>query len=286
MPVYNGERYLRGALDGILAQSYADFEVVITDNASTDGTAEIGRAYAARDPRIRYHRGEANVGAARNFNRAFELARGVYFKWAAHDDLVEPGYLEACVTALEADPGAVLCQAGVKHIDATGAFTGNEERTLRRVSDPDPVVRFRELVLVHHGCFAIFGIFRSETLRQTPLIGGYLSSDRILLAELGLRGRFLLLPEYLFCSRNHPERSIRSLQTRERAVWFDVDNANRILLPKWRRLQEYQRAVARVALTPRQRRACWFTLARWSARNATGLAANLVQAAGQWAGLR
>jgi glycosyltransferase involved in cell wall biosynthesis len=284
MPVYNGARYLRGALDAILDQSYADFEVVISDNASTDGTAEIARAYAACDPRIRYHRGDANVGAARNFNRAFELARGVYFKWAAHDDVIEPGYLEACVAALDADPGAVLCQTGVKHIDTTGTVTGNEERALFSVSDPDPVVRFRELVLVHHGCFAIFGVLRSEILRQTPRIGGYLGSDRILLAELGLRGRFRLLPDHLFCARNHPERSIRSLRTRQRAVWFDVDNAGRILLPKWRRLEEYRRAVARVDLTPRQRRACWRTLARWSADNAAGLGANLVQAAGQWAG--
>src|SRR5438132_13873019 len=87
MPVYNGERYLSGALDSLLSQTLADFDLIISDNASTDATESICRSYAAHDSRIRYFRNENNLGAAANFNRAFELCGGEFFRWAAHDDL-------------------------------------------------------------------------------------------------------------------------------------------------------------------------------------------------------
>ncbi len=101
MPVYNGAETLPAALDSLLAQTYTDFEVLINDNASTDATEAICRAYAARDSRIRYERNSANLGAAGNFNRVFERARGAYFKWFACDDLLAPDYLAECVAALE-----------------------------------------------------------------------------------------------------------------------------------------------------------------------------------------
>ena len=99
LPVYNGERYLREALDSILGQTFRDFELIICDNASTDETAAICADYAARDPRIRYHRQTHNIGATANFNHTFELARGAYFKWAAHDDVLAPTWLEKCVAS-------------------------------------------------------------------------------------------------------------------------------------------------------------------------------------------
>src|SRR3954470_1068595 len=87
LPVYNGQRFLAPAVSSLLAQTFADFELVICDNASTDDTEAICRRFAERDPRVRYHRNEQNVGAAPNFNRALALSTGQYFKWAAHDDL-------------------------------------------------------------------------------------------------------------------------------------------------------------------------------------------------------
>ena len=94
LPVYNAERFLEQALDGILAQTYIDFELVICDNASTDGTQAICQRYAALDPRIKYHRNPQNIGVSRNFNRAFELSCGEYFKWCCHDDIPAPTFLE------------------------------------------------------------------------------------------------------------------------------------------------------------------------------------------------
>ena len=101
MPVFNGENYLAEALDSLLTQTFSDFELIISDNASTDKTEEICRAYAVRDQRIRYFRNQENLGASRNYNRVFELSSGEYFKWAAHDDLCAPEFLGRCVDVLD-----------------------------------------------------------------------------------------------------------------------------------------------------------------------------------------
>ena len=81
LPVFNGENFLAETLDSVLAQSLPSYEVIICDNASSDGTEEISRSYAARDPRIRYFRNQGNLGAAPNFNLTFSHAKGRYFKW-------------------------------------------------------------------------------------------------------------------------------------------------------------------------------------------------------------
>jgi glycosyltransferase involved in cell wall biosynthesis len=120
LPVYNGERHLPAALDSLLAQTYRDFELIISDNALTDRTEEICRGYAARDSRIRYHRSPVNRGMIWNHDRVFHLARGEYFKWVGHDDLYDPDMLRHCVEALDRDPGAVLAMVGKVDIDAEG----------------------------------------------------------------------------------------------------------------------------------------------------------------------
>ena len=86
MPVYNGEQFLAGALDSVLTQDFEDFELIISDNASEDGTQKICLDYAARDRRIRYYRNEMNIGGSRNHSRVFELSAAEYFKWAHYDD--------------------------------------------------------------------------------------------------------------------------------------------------------------------------------------------------------
>src|ERR1700737_2789384 len=86
LPVYNGERYLRFAIDSLLEQDYINFELIISDNASTDATQAICQEFADKDPRVRYYRNQTNLGASGNYDRVFELARGDLFKWAAHDD--------------------------------------------------------------------------------------------------------------------------------------------------------------------------------------------------------
>src|SRR5262249_36899823 len=125
MPVYHGEPFLKEALDSILAQTYSDFELIISDNASTDRTQEICTAYAAKDKRIQYSRNDKNLGAAKNYNRVFELSSGEYFKWAAHDDICAPDFLVRCITVLDQDPSVVLCYPREIGIDEQGKFLGN-----------------------------------------------------------------------------------------------------------------------------------------------------------------
>ena len=116
----NGESFLAQALDSLLAQTFHDFEIVISDNASTDRTPEICRAYARRDPRVRYVCNQRNLGAVANFNRVFELSTAPLFKWAAHDDLHLETYLESCIRLLDDDPDVVLAHCESAFIDETG----------------------------------------------------------------------------------------------------------------------------------------------------------------------
>lgn len=220
LPVYNGEKYLAAALDCLLAQTHRDFTVLISDNASTDSTEEIGRAYAARDPRIRYHRHAQNRGAAPNFNFCVEQAEGAYFKWMAHDDLCKPTYLERCAAVLDGDPGAVSCHSLVRRIDSDGDL-GEAYRRELNFNHPDPVIRFARAMALDHGCVSVFGVIRLSALVDTPRIAPFVGSDRPLLADLALRGRLEHVDEELFLWRDHPKRSVKLLDRKTRQAWFD-----------------------------------------------------------------
>src|SRR3990167_3879396 len=101
LPVFNGEEYLPRAFDCLIQQDYEDFEVIISDNASTDATETLCRDLARQDNRIRYYRNETNIGARRNYNRVFELARGDFFKWASHDDEYDASLVRRCLEVFE-----------------------------------------------------------------------------------------------------------------------------------------------------------------------------------------
>ena len=133
LPVYNGERYLEQAIDTILAQTFQSWELIVSDNASNDRTEEICRGYMAREPRIRYHRQERNIGIARNFNAVIDMARADYFKWHAHDDLCAPTLVERCVEALEANPTASAAFTKTVRIDAEGATISDDSYTVGSV---------------------------------------------------------------------------------------------------------------------------------------------------------
>lgn len=279
LPVYNGERYLREALDALLAQTLSDFEIIVSDNASTDATPSIARAYADRDRRVRYHRNPRNLGAAPNFNQILDLAQGTYFRWHACDDLVLPTFLERCVAVLEAQPEVVLCHTHVLIVDAEGRPLRTESYG-PRTDDPDPRRRFDDLLLVRNDCYEVFGLIRADVLRATRRIGSYPVGDRVLLAELALRGRFHEVTEALFLSRDHPGRSVRSLRTqRERAAWFDARYEGRITLPEWRTFAEYCKAILRspLRMSPRP----WLCMLRWLYRYKLRMASDVLVALAQ-----
>ena len=238
LPVFNGERYLEDVIESLLAQTYPDFELIITDNASTDRTEALCREYLRRDDRIRYYRSETNYGAARNFNDAFQLAIGRYFKWAADDDLHEPEFLARCVEVLDSQRDVVLCFTRTEFID-------ENDRPLYEFKYPidlqtaDTRALFLHFLSAGYVVHEIFGLIRSSALRNTSLIGGYIGSDIVLLGQLALRGRFYQVPELLFQHREHPGRSaIAMKRPTDYTNWFDSAKTEKIVAPFWRRLFE------------------------------------------------
>ena len=282
LPVRDGERYLRTTLDAIRAQTFTDFELIIADNASTDGTAAICREYAAADPRVRAVRNVENLGVARNFNLTLELARGRYFKWAADDDLVEPAFLARCVAELDRDPELVLCHAQTRVIDERGSVVGDFTYASGHAGAARPSRRLCDVLAEDRWCFELFGVIRADTLRTTRCLDRYVGSDRVLLADLALRGRFAIVPEYLFLNRDHPARTVRRYPAHHmRAGVVDPALEGRRVLPHWRILSGYAGCIGRVPMPASERVRCWLALAGWllRPRNAARLAADLVIAA-------
>jgi glycosyltransferase involved in cell wall biosynthesis len=286
MPVYNGERYITRALDSFLTQTFSDFEVVVSDNGSTDATAAIVQDYAARDPRIRYVPSDRNRGATWNFNRVVELARGKYFRWASHDDTIEPEYLRSCVTVLEQRHDAVLCSTDVHSIDAEGVRT-EFDRTPIPLDSERADLRFGGFVMHADRCHELFGLTRLEALRSIPPLGDYGNADGVLLARLALLGKFVLLPERLLNMRVHPGQSMSvygayggEIDYRGWSEWWNPDVAGDLLVPHWRRLFEHLRSTVVVpGLTLRTRVRCVAPIAHWAFRFRHRLVADGIHAA-------
>jgi glycosyltransferase involved in cell wall biosynthesis len=262
LPVYNGSNYLAEALDSILAQTYPNWELILSDNGSTDSTPALCAAYAARDGRIRYHRHAVNMGASRNFNFTFALARGPYFRWTAHDDVCAPQLLERCLAGLLAHPEAVLCHPRTRVIGPAGEFLYDDAVRLRTESRR-PAERWNDLIALDHACFAVFGLMRTSLLRRTRLLEAFVGSDRNLLAELSLLGPFHEIPEYLFHRRDHPGTSTRRFpQASARLAWFR-ESPSGAWSPTLRRAAGYLASLWRVPLAARDRLACLGALLRW-----------------------
>jgi glycosyltransferase involved in cell wall biosynthesis len=263
LPVYNGADFLRQALDSILAQTYRKWELILSDNASTDATESICREYAARDPRIRYYREPVNHGAIWNFNRVFDLAEGPLFRWTAHDDVAAPELLERSVAVMLSHPEVVLCHPRTRIINEKGQVVGDYQTRLR--TDSDSIRnRFHDLICVDHACYPIFGMVRTRLLRRVPPMGDYIGSDRCMLAELSMYGPFHELPEFLFLRRDHPGTSTRKFPSlRERMLVFHANSSGGTSHPTLKRALEYWSSIVRVPLRPSDRMACIGVLGKW-----------------------
>jgi glycosyltransferase involved in cell wall biosynthesis len=278
LPVYNGANYLAAAIDSILAQSYGDFDFLISDNASTDSTEEICRSYAQRDPRIRYIRQPKNVGAATNYNMVVGMTDSPYFKWAAHDDLLAPGFLAACVDVLDRDPTVVLASPASMLIDEAGmplpysAELGGMIDSLGvcwpvmperndGLMASDPTVRFEAVMLNMVMCVEIFGLMRRSMLLRTPPHGPFGGADKVVLAQMSLLGRFWLGQETLFFRRCHAQQFSASVSGAYRAMWFS-GRRDSMFTQQIRLLLAYCRALYTTELTTRQRYTCLRAIAR------------------------
>ena len=280
LPVYNGARFLCEAIDSVLAQSYTNFELIISDNCSTDGTDWICQRYQKQDARIRYLRQPANKGAAPNYNLLVSAARGEYFKWLAHDDVLHPENLERGVEVLENQPDVVLCYPKTLIISEAGEPLHGYLDFLD-LDDASPAARYRRFhqVFIRRGeCNAVFGLIRRSVLLETAQIGPYPSSDLLLLGELVLRGRFVEGSEALFMRRDHSETSIRmNPDPYKRAVWFDVTNRGKPALQNLRWFREYLVAVHKAPIAPSERLGCYWQVLIWGIRNRGRIARDLVR---------
>ncbi len=281
MPIYNGERYVRSALDSLLAQTFEDFEIIISDNASTDATSAICRAYAAKDQRIRYYVNERNIGGAPNHNRTIELATAKYFKWAHYDDVWAPDLLAKSVEILDRYSSVVLCYSQTIIIDEHGNL-GTELKDQLHLRAASPVDRYhafhkrsRRLKWSGH---IFLGLMRMDALKKTRQHASIYWADLVLLAELVLLGEFYEIPEPLFYRRVHPEMSTIKHTSQAVAVFEDPTNRGRILLPLWRVSFELARSLQASHLNIYDKLRCFPQIGLWYLRLSRGLALDLLWA--------
>ena len=231
LPVYNGERYLRDALPRLISQDYPNFELIVSDNASTDNTAEICKEYSAVESRIRYIRQETNLGAIRNFNKVFELSSGKYFMWAAYDDWWDSSYVSKCVARLEQHPEAIICGSYFRILDENGNEIKHRGQYFVEATSTGRASRISRLLRFSNPAFSMYSLIRSEGLRDTPKLRGCWGGDLIMISELCLRGTIITIPEYLFGYRVFANKSFRQIVNT-----LDPANKDRSLLVLWKEL--------------------------------------------------
>ena len=280
LPVFNGERYLRQALDSLLGQDFQDFELIISDNASTDRTMEICESYAAKDSRIRYYRNESNIGAVPNYIRVFELARGEFFKWCAHDDICHPRFLSRCVEIMDSSPpSVVLVYPQCEMIGELGEVRGRLPDCIESKAK-HPHQRVAQVLRHVSYSYPIWGLLRADTLRKVELTGSVSYWDALLLIELAVLGEIWEVPEVHFQLRCHVENSLAicsskrdsarcthpekfDRKTREALrVWTDPSAPRKkIWLPlREERYWEYAKRIHHAGLTASEACLCYFTL--------------------------
>lgn len=297
MPVYNGAKFIEAALDSLLAQTFEDFELIISDNASTDLTESICRSYAARDRRIRYYRQEHNRGSVWNFNHVFKLSRGKYFKWAAHDDICSPTFLARCVEVLNNNPSIVWCHTQSAKIDQHGqklprymiladgslfpTHSSDEGHPRCNHKSSRPHKRFQGVLLGTNWCVDGFGLFRASVLGRTRLELPYYGSEKLLIGEMSLRGCYQEIPETLFFQRVHAEAS--STQSSAAQQYFVNPIARqRFAFTRLHLLRGHVGSVLRVDLSPKERALCFIVILQYllQVKKWKGIAMNTVTGAG------
>lgn len=273
LPVYNGERFLAASIEAILGQTFSDFEFIISNNASTDGTDEICRAYAASDRRITYVVQPRNLGAAGNHNATVAMARTELFKWASADDLYARDLVAVCVTLLDAHQDAILAHTWTAAIDADDRVIQAHPYPLRTQSASAPE-RLRSLLRDGDdlpGAIRAddqYGVVRTAVLRRVKPLDSYYHADQTWTSALALHGRFAIHPDWLYFRRHHDGRALKANPTvRSWTANLDPRRADRWRHPAARLYAEfawnYVDLVRRAPISAADKRACYRHLADW-----------------------
>jgi glycosyltransferase involved in cell wall biosynthesis len=234
LPVYNGETYLGRALASLINQDFENFEIIISDNASTDATQSICSEFASKDPRIRYYRNPKNLGATKNYNRVFELARAPFFKWASHDDEYHPALLKKCFEVYKSSPpSTVLVFPKAEIIDEDGQVKHLSPDDIASVSTV-PLDRIARVLMYSTFANPLWGLIKSEALRKTRLMGT-LAADHVLLTELASLGNLIEFPDVLHKLRRHKNCAMQITRSdKELLAWHDPNLANKRLFLRHR----------------------------------------------------
>lgn len=275
LPVRNGERHLEAAAEALLAQTFTDFELVICDAGSTDSTPAIARRLAGRDRRVRVVAGARTGGVPANFGAALAEARGRFVKWAADDDLHHPTFVERCIEALEADPGAVLAHSRARSVDEAGRVLRPDWGHDPALAANDPRVRLGAALAPPRDPIPLpmFGVMRAEVLRRSGGLWPVPEFDLALVAELALHGRLVEVDEVLFDHLEHRDRSGTVLAADARGA--TALTGSRAPLPHWRLLARHL-ATVRSAPPGVGRSGPLVEVARWAGRRRADLGLDLV----------
>ena len=277
IPVYNGEKYLELALNSLFEQSFADFEIVISDNASTDRTEEICRSFQSRDKRVVYHRNSVNIGAAGNYKKVFELARGEFFKWMAHDDKCSPNYLEECLKVLEEDPDIVMSfpkfvlideKDNVLPIVGKNTYLTPKGETIstnlqRNFMSIHPSDRYSAVLYDIKECYEFFGLSRRDIIEQTSKHDYFYGSDKVLLSELAMMGKIKEVLSATGFFRIHSEQSQSLKNAKERADWISPNLNYGEFRSRIKCIQGYCRSIFAYPASWSERRKCLSILTAW-----------------------
>ena len=249
-PVFNAVRFVRASIESLRAQTYAHWEIIISDNASTDGSSEICQQYAAQDSRIRYYRHEQNIGAVRNFNSIVPRSRGEFFVWCADHDLRDPTYVTRCVEILVKHPEVVLAHSLTRLIDMDGEPIEVMNDRIDTRGCRDPLRRYRSVIGQLHNCNIVYGLIRNSALKASGLFCNVWGSDLVFLGDLAIRGEFAQIPIPLFERRqNRPLESDTKAKMKRVLETLDPESALRKVRMDRRELfRELRSAQIRCAL--------------------------------------
>lgn len=234
MPAYNAAGTLESAVECLLSQTFGDFVLVISDNASADDTLTIARRFERQDSRVRVVAHPQNIGANLNYAGLVRHASGEYFKWASSNDWCAPTFLQRCVEVLDSRADVVIAVPRCRSFASNPSEYTTYPHDIDALQD-DPVARFRH-VYYHLALNNVFnGVIRMSALKRTRGVEHYPSSDVILMVHMALLGKLFLLDEALFYRRLEAKSATHLMTPEQVHRHHYPTTTSRALLPSWRR---------------------------------------------------
>lgn len=254
LPVYNGQKYVAAAIESHLAQTFGDFELVISDNGSTDATPDICTDYASRDNRVRYWRSPENRGILWNHRRVLDAIESPdqYFRWAGADDLPEPGLFATMVQILDTRPEVASVVPDTRNIDDDGKTIGSMPRSLD-LQFPDVFQRAHDVLVASYQHVIAYGLIRAATLQVMRTKPNYPGWDAVFTWELALRGQMVQTDGTFLLRRFHAGSISRVKTAKELRKWVEPSARTGMNFPHWTWAYEHARTLMAAPLSTRDR---------------------------------